>query len=190
MKILLVIDMQKDFVTGVLGTPEAQSIVPRIVSKVSDVEDGRVVIFTKDTHSDNYLDTMEGKKLPVPHCIRGTDGWEIVPEIEDAWFRIVPHSDRYMSVFNGFDIIEKDTFGSSELMDFLQENKCIIEEIELVGVCTDICVIANAILCKTAIPEAIIKVDASCCAGVTPETHNNAIAAMKMLQIDIINEKI
>ncbi|MBO5059419.1 MAG: cysteine hydrolase [Clostridia bacterium] len=167
-KILLVIDMQKDFIDGALGTLEAVSIVPTVLEKIKNF-DGEVV-FTKDTHSTIYPMTQEGKKLPVPHCIKGTEGWEL-----DA--AIAPMA-------QGCRIFEKPTFGSIELAEFLAGGD--YDEIEIIGLCTDICVISNALLIKAYLPEVKITVDSACCAGVTVESHKNALSAMKMCQIDII----
>ena len=172
-KILVAVDMQNDFIDGVLGTKEAEAIVPAVKNKIAGF-DGQV-IFTRDTHGENYLDSSEGKNLPYPHCIEGTDGWKISAELtvkaEDV-------------IFN------KPTFGSLELMNYLiqMHDREGIESIVLVGLCTDICVISNAMLLKAALPEVEIIVDASCCAGVTPESHKNALNAMKMCQIKVENE--
>ena len=170
--ILLVIDMQNDFIDGALGTAEAVSIVENVVRKVRDFPG--TVIFTRDTHEKGYMDTQEGRNLPVPHCIRGTHGWEIC----DA---LLPYAE---------NVIDKVTFGSSELGPLLK--KLDAEEpvggITLVGLCTDICVISNAMISKAFLPEVPVTVDAACCAGVTPESHRNALAAMKMCQITVENE--
>lgn len=169
-KLLIVVDMQTDFVTGALGTKEAQAIVPMVAEKIKKAkEDGTDVIFTLDTHEENYLDTQEGKQLPVPHCIKNTEGWMLVPQLR-------PLSGGCMSV-------EKPTFGSTRLAHIV--GKAGYDEIELIGLCTDICVISNAMILKASVPETPISVDASCCAGVTPESHANALAAMKMCQITI-----
>ncbi len=170
MKILIVVDMQNDFIDGALGTKEAEAIVPFVKEKISSYkEKGDTVIFTRDTHEENYMDTMEGSKLPVPHCIKGTKGWEISPELdtEDA------------------KIIDKVTFGSTLLPEYIKTLEDV-EEIELVGLCTDICVISNTLLLKAAFPETKITVDGRCCAGVTPESHENALKAMQMCHIDIL----
>ena len=174
MKVLIVVDMQKDFVDGSLGTPEAQAIVPAVVKKAADYE-GKV-IFTKDTHGEDYLSTREGKYLPVEHCIKGTPGWELLLELEKIC------SDRQCTVY------EKETFGSVKLMEDLLQRQTAgeIEEIELIGLCTDICVVSNALLLKAAMPETDIKVDASCCAGVTKESHEAALCTMKSCQIQIL----
>lgn len=169
-KALIVVDMQVDFVTGSLGTSEAQAIVPKFHKKLrQEKERGTRIIFTKDTHEEDYLDTQEGKKLPVRHCIRGTEGWEIIPELKEF----------------AKEVIEKPTFGSTRLPDLVREE----EVIEFAGLCTDICVISNVLLMKAHFPEKVIQVDASCCAGVTVESHQNALSAMKMCQIDVLEAK-
>lgn len=174
MKILVVVDMQKDFIDGALGTPEAVEIVPRVIQKIREF-DG-LVIATRDTHEEDYLDTQEGKKLPVRHCIRGTEGWEIHPEIQMLLTE---------------EPIDKPTFGSAELGQMLkarQDTGETIEGITLVGLCTDICVISNALLLKAYLPEVPVIVDGSCCAGVTLDSHKAALDTMKMCQIDVIGE--
>lgn len=163
---LIVVDMQNDFIDGSLGTPEAQAIVPAVKAKIQAYRDrGDEIIFTRDTHGADYLSTPEGKKLPVVHCVQGTQGWELAPGL---WQE-------------GETIINKPTFGYTGWadMDF--------QQVELVGLCTDICVVSNALLLKALFPEAEISVDASCCAGVTPESHEAALLTMKMCQIDVIN---
>lgn len=171
MKLLVVVDMQNDFVTGALKNEEAVKIIPAIIRKIEKAEkSGDMVVFTHDTHGENYMNTQEGKKLPVVHCVRGTWGWNIIPELS--------------AYENGKRVFEKPTFGSERLAEFVRESG--FEDIELVGVCTDICVISNAMLLKAAVPEANITVDGSCCAGVTPASHQNALNAMKMCQIDVI----
>ena len=172
-KVLIVIDMQNDFVDGSLGTKEAQGIVENVVEKIRQYQ-GKKVFATRDTHGENYKSTSEGKHLPVPHCIKGTQGWEIRPEVFDALKEV------------NAEIIDKPFFGSLVLVDRLAEMAIQEElEIELVGLCTDICVVSNALLLKARLPEAVIRVDASCCAGVTPESHEAAIVTMKMCQVDI-----
>lgn len=174
-KILAVIDMQNDFISGSLGTKEAQLILPKVCEKIKLAKlDGKQIYFTRDTHQENYMETQEGKHLPVSHCIYGTDGWNLAKEIAD----LVETEDA---------VWDKNTFGSKELAKFfLQEHeKEPIEEIELIGLCTDICVISNALLWKAFLPEVSICVDSACCAGVTPESHTNALAAMKICQIEI-----
>lgn len=167
MKYLIVVDMQVDFITGVLGSKEAEAIVPSVVEKVKSF-DGKV-IFTRDTHFDNYMQTQEGKKLPIPHCIKDTDGWQICDELK-------PYAET---------VIDKVTFGSMELPEILKDSKESIDEIVLCGLCTDICVISNAMIIKAAFPEVKLTVDASCCAGVTVDNHHTALSAMKAVQIEI-----
>lgn len=169
--ILLVIDMQNDFIDGALGTPEAVAIVPKVREKIRSFEG--TVLFTRDTHGENYMETQEGKNLPVPHCIRGTEGWQIRPELEEL--RVT-------------EPIDKGTFGSDELGKILRDlnDEDPIGTITVIGLCTDICVISNALLAKAFLPEVPIEVDASCCAGVTPESHENALKAMASCQIRIV----
>ncbi len=171
--ILMVIDMQNDFIDGALGTPEAVKIVPYVEEKIKSFN-GKV-FFTRDTHFENYMETQEGKNLPVPHCIKGTDGWQIRTEL-DSLRKTEP--------------IDKVTFGSQDLPKLLlKENSADpISSITFVGLCTDICVISNALLTKAFLPEVEIIVDAKCTAGVTPKSHQNALDAMKMCQIKIVNE--
>lgn len=171
--ILVVVDMQNDFIDGALGTAEAQAIVDKVAAKIRSFQ-GKV-IFTRDTHGENYMDTQEGKNLPVPHCIKGTKGWEIRAELEKL--RTEP-------------AVDKPGFGSAELSHMLAAENTVepISSVSLIGLCTDICVISNAMLIKAALPEVPISVDASCCAGVTPQSHKNALEAMKMCQIKIVNE--
>ncbi len=174
MKVLLVIDMQNDFVDGALGTPEAVSIVPGVVKKIKEF-DG-VVLFTKDTHLENYLETQEGKKLPVPHCIKGTEGWEIIPEI------------RELPQYAESKVYEKPTFGSVALAEELQKEYEAgrLESVEIIGLCTDICVVSNALLIKAFMPELPLFVDAACCAGVTPASHEAALRTMTSCQVNVI----
>lgn len=170
--ILVVVDMQNDFIDGALGTKEAQAILPNVERLVKDFN-GKIY-FTRDTHSENYMQTQEGKNLPVPHCIKNTNGWEIAPSL----------------ISYAKNIIDKPTFGSTELANelILENKKEEIQSVTLVGLCTDICVISNAMLIKASLLECKVLVDASCCAGVTPQSHKNALDAMKMCQITIINE--
>lgn len=174
-KLLIVVDMQNDFIDGALGTPQALEIVNRVNEKIKEYDEkGDLVIFTADTHSADYLDSQEGKNLPVPHCIKGTHGWEISSQLlrpEDS------------------PVIEKDTFGSKDLGIMLMEldrSGNAPEKIELAGLCTDICVISNALMVKAFLPEVPVSVDSSCCAGVTPESHENALRAMEMCQIQVL----
>ena len=168
--VLVVVDMQKDFIDGALGTKEAVAIVDDVARLVKSFEGD--VIFTRDTHYDDYLETQEGKNLPVPHCIKGTDGWQLDKKLE------VLRTD-------GMKIFDKPTFGSVALAEHLKADK-EIESVTLVGLCTDICVISNALLIKANMPETEIKVVEKCCAGVTPQSHVNALEAMKMCQIQIV----
>lgn len=171
--ILIVVDMQNDFIDGALGTAEAVAIVPKVVEKVKDFKG--TVIFTRDTHGENYMQTQEGQNLPVPHCIKGSYGWEVCPALEPLRTGLT---------------IDKPTFGSAELGKVLLEldAKEPVGSITLVGLCTDICVISNAMIAKAFLPEVPVTVDAACCAGVTPESHRNALNAMKMCQVRIENE--
>ncbi len=168
-KILVVVDMQKDFVDGALGTNEAVAIVPAVVEKIKsyDIKD---VFVTYDTHQENYMDTQEGHNLPVVHCVEGTEGWELDAKVKEA--------------VKGATIVKKPTFGSTELA---QQIKSISKkeeiEIELIGLCTDICVVSNALILKAFMPEIHISVDSSCCAGVTPQKHEAALETMRSCQI-------
>ncbi|MEG2054028.1 MAG: isochorismatase family cysteine hydrolase [Oscillospiraceae bacterium] len=177
MKILIVVDMQNDFINGSLGTKEAEKIVPTVKKKIEKyIQSNDRVIFTRDTHKSDYLKTQEGKNLPVEHCVLGTFGWQITDEF-----------DKYTKD-EKLPIINKITFGSNELPQYIAKIEGFekVEKIELVGLCTDICVISNAMILKAFFPEIKISVDASCCAGVTEESHKNALQAMKMCQIDVI----
>ena len=166
-KTLIVIDMQNDFIDGALGTEEAQAIVPNVKKKIEEYKArGDEIIFTRDTHNYNYLDTKEGKYLPVEHCIVGTDGWQIADGLE----------------VDGCQYINKPTFGWKHWY------RNIFEDVEIVGLCTDICVVSNALVIKAIFPEINITVDASCCAGVTPEKHKAALEVMKSCQINVIGE--
>ena len=177
MKILVVVDMQNDFITGSLGTKEAQAIVPNVKSKIKEaVRNDDFIIYTRDTHFEDYLKTREGEKLPVEHCIYKTDGWGIPTEL------LPPDGYRKMT------IVDKFTFGSVALHEFIanDEEMFIADEIELVGLCTDICVVSNALLLKANFYQGFeISVDATCCAGVTPETHEAALKTMEMCQINV-----
>lgn len=171
--ILVVVDMQNDFIDGALGTKEAQAIVPKVIQKTEGFTG--TVFFTRDTHEESYLQTQEGKNLPVPHCIRNTEGWQIRRELQPLQKN---------------PAVDKGTFGSAELGALLREEneKDTVRSVTFIGLCTDICVISNALLVKAFLPEAEIIVDASCCAGVTPESHHTALAAMRACQITILNE--
>ena len=170
-KAVVVVDMQNDFIDGSLGTKEAQEMLPRLKAKLQKVaaNDDTELIFTMDTHGENYLSTQEGKNLPVEHCIKGTQGWQITEELAEF-------------VKQAIAVVEKPTFGSMDIIKWLKG----ADEVELVGLCTDICVISNALLIKAAYPETVVSVDAACCAGVTPESHKNALEAMKMCQIKVL----
>ena len=173
-KILVVIDMQNDFISGSLGSAQAQAIVPSVKAKIREYEDrGEQVIFTRDTHYDDYLETQEGKILPVVHCIHKTEGWEV-------------HSDLVKDL-RSCRLVDKNTFGflgwEQELKAYLGE----VEEIELCGVCTDVCVVTNALILKTLFPTVKITVDGSCCAGVTEESHEAALLTMHMCQVNVMN---
>lgn len=164
-KTLIVVDMQKDFIDGALGTKEAAAIVENVKNKIAEYhKNGDEIIFTRDTHQADYLNTNEGKHLPVVHCVEGTDGWQIPEEfqVQDAVY------------------INKPTFGYMNWKDYK------LEEVELIGLCTDICVVSNALLIKAQYPEITVKVDASCCAGVTPESHEAALLTMKMCQVEVL----
>ena len=170
-KVLVVVDMQKDFVDGALGSAEAVAIVSNVVEKIKSF-DGYIFV-TYDTHSEDYLNTSEGKKLPVPHCIKGTDGWELDSQVETA--------------LEGKDFVavEKPTFGSVNLPQLIRNRAGEEFSLELIGLCTDICVVSNALVLKANFPENEISVIADCCAGVTPESHNAALQTMKSCQINV-----
>ena len=168
---LIVVDMQKDFVDGSLGTAEAQQIVPAVRAKI-EAHEGPV-IFTRDTHGPDYLNTQEGRFLPVEHCLRGTEGWEIIRELRD------------LAAWPGTQVIDKPSFGSTVLAALLTEKRESIESVELIGLCTDICVVSNALMIKAALPEVPLSVDSACCAGVTPAKHEAALETMRSCQIVI-----
>ena len=164
-KTLIVVDMQKDFIDGALGTKEAVAIVENVRKKIAEYQaNGDEIIFTRDTHQPNYLETNEGKHLPVEHCIEGTEGWQIGEGLE----------------VEGAIYIDKPSFGFMNWKDY------DLEEVEIVGLCTDICVVSNALIIKATYPEIKVSVDASCCAGVTPESHEAALTTMKMCQVEVI----
>lgn len=187
-KILVIVDMQNDFINGALGTKEAEAIVPNVVEKIKNYPDKEetVLLYTKDTHYKDYMSTLEGEKLPVPHCIENTDGWCINKQISS-----VADNEGFLG-FSSDKIINsriyKNTFGSEDLYELLKTYKDDIEQVEFLGLCTDICVLSNAIMARMALPNTKIIVDASCCAGVTPESHNAALITMKSCQIDVIGE--
>ena len=170
MKVLAIIDMQKDFIDGALGTKEAVAIVPAVAARLQQARSsGEAIVFTRDTHHADYLSTQEGRNLPVPHCLEGSGGWQIdaALPVEDA------------------PVFDKPSFGSPALIDYLARLPDL-ESVEFIGLCTDICVITNAMMLKGARPEVPIRVRAACCAGVTPQSHENALAAMKQCQIEIV----
>ncbi|MCR5501450.1 MAG: cysteine hydrolase [Lachnospiraceae bacterium] len=169
--VLVVIDMQNDFTYGALKNEDAIRVIPAVKEKVAKaLAEGREVIYTQDTHKADYLKTHEGRCLPVEHCISKTEGWQIVPEL----------------MREEMTVVEKPAFGSFDLADRVAESDP--EEIELVGVCTDICVISNALILRAAFPEADITVDARCCAGVTPESHDTALQAMRACHIEVTGQ--
>lgn len=184
MKTLIVIDMQNDFIDGSLGTPEAQAIVPKVKKKIEEyISRGEQIIYTRDTHWENYFETREGKKLPIMHCYYGTDGWQIRSELMPS------------DTYEKFYVLNKETFGSDDLcwafraLVTTPNGEFNVEEIELVGLCTDCCVVSNAILLKTGYSNKCeITVDASCCAGTTPENHKAALQVMKCCQINVVGE--
>ena len=181
MRVLVVVDMQNDFIDGTLGTDEAITIVPRVIEKIKKF-DGDMII-THDTHKENYLGTLEGRMLPVTHCIQGTEGWKLHDEVFSAV------DNRVRAATANAQVFMKPTFGSVELGEYLvnKSHDVDIDEVVLVGLCTDICVISNALLIKAFLPEVKVTVDAACCAGVTPESHENALRAMRMCQVNIEN---
>ncbi len=170
MKLLIVVDMQNDFIDGALGTPEAVAILPHVKERIQSF-DGKV-IFTRDTHLENYMETQEGSHLPVPHCIKNTHGWQIRAELD---------------ALRTTEALDKVTFGSKELVEVIGQEQDV-ESITFLGLCTDICVISNVLLTKAFYPEIPLYVDAKGCAGVTPDSHRNALEAMKMCQVIIEND--
>ena len=173
MRALVVVDVQNDFVTGALGTAEARAMLPGLVEKLRGFEGA--VYFTLDTHDAGYMQTQEGRKLPVPHCVKGTPGWQLAPEVEAVRQSL------------GAKAVEKPTFGSEALVEELKAlyESGGLESVELVGLCTDICVVSNALLLKAAMPELPISVDAACCAGVSPASHEAALTVMECCQIEV-----
>lgn len=169
-KLLIVVDMQNDFITGALGSKDAEEIVDNVRKKVKSANN---VIFTRDTHFDDYLQTQEGKNLPVEHCIKGTNGWQICDELLEF-------------VKEGENVFDKVTFGCIEIGNIIKNIDDSFDVIELCGLCTDICVISNAMIIKAALPETKVVVDSSCCAGVTKQSHQTALDAMRAVQIEIV----
>ncbi len=171
--LLIAIDLQNDFIDGALGTKEAVGITDNAAQKI-ETFDGDIIV-TYDTHTDNYTDTQEGKYLPVPHCIKGTKGWELNEKIQNALSK------------KQYKAIHKPTFGSTELIEYIKSTYNPEQiSITLIGLCTDICVVSNALLLKANFLETSVTVDSSCCAGVTPESHNAALTTMKMCQVNVI----
>ena len=170
--VLIVVDMQKDFVDGALGTSEAVGIVENVVTKIQEFDGD--VIATYDTHEENYMDTQEGKNLPVPHCIKGTEGWKLDKRVQETLNN------------KGFTEVYKPTFGSVDLVEIIRKYDVENTQIQLIGLCTDICVVSNALLLKANFPEMKISVDATCCAGVTPEKHFAALETMRSCQIEVL----
>ena len=172
-KVLIVIDMQNDFVTGSLGSEMAQAIVPNILEKLKKAKEERsIILFTRDTHEVNYLETLEGKNLPVEHCIRGTEGWEIIPEFKEYTF----------VTSRSTNMVNKPTFGSIYLPTMIPNE---FEEIEICGVCTDICVVSNALMLRAKYPNARIIVDSNACVGTSVEAHESALTVMRSCQIEV-----
>ena len=171
-KILVVVDMQKDFVDGALGSKEAVAVVDNVAGKINEF-DGEIIV-TYDTHEENYMETREGKYLPVPHCIKDTEGWKLNDKVQKALDA------------KEYDVVYKPTFGSTKLVEMLSGCDQFNTDVTLIGVCTDICVVSNAMLLKANYPEMNINVEAACCAGVTPEKHEAALEVMRSCQINII----
>ena len=182
MKVLIVVDMQNDFIDGSLGTAEAVQIVDAVVERIENSH-GELILFTQDTHQNDYLNTPEGKKLPVAHCIENSYGWQIKNAIRDAWRN---NNDTILVPELPENTFTKTVFGSVSLVDYLQSRASEIAEIEVLGLCTDICVVSNALMIKNTMPDIEITVNANCCAGVTPQSHNEALNVMKMCQINVV----
>lgn len=188
-KYLIVVDMQNDFVTGALPAEGGEAALAQVVKRIEEADSNTRVFFTRDTHGADYLTTQEGQNLPVPHCIENTPGWQLVPAVEQAWRdnpNILKHQHPDVPDNLGMHIYDKDTFGSLAMADALNLHEDRIASIELVGICTDICVISNAMIAKAAAPSVPIRVNAACCAGVSFASHRQALEAMKMCQIEII----
>ena len=175
MRALIVVDMQNDFVDGALGTPEAAAIVPAVADRISGW-DGEIYV-TQDTHGPDYLETQEGRLLPVPHCVQGTRGWLLAPAVEAA-----------LAGREGVRLFKKPSFGSRELAEALADREEELEEIVMIGLCTDICVLSNAIILKAFLPETPMTVDAACCAGVSPQSHRRALEALRGCQVRVVND--
>jgi nicotinamidase-related amidase len=182
MKVLIIVDMQKDFIDGALGTAEAAAIVGPVEKRIKNSK-GELILFTQDTHQNDYLDTPEGKKLPVIHCVENTEGWQINETVRNAWRN---NKDTVIVPELRENTFTKPIFGSVDLVDFLKSRIAEISEIEILGLCTDICVVSNAIMIRNTLPNVKISVNAGCCAGVTPQSHKEALNVMKMCHIDEI----
>lgn len=183
--LLVVVDMQNDFITGSLGNEDCRAVVSNVVNKIrSCVEDDYDVVFTMDTHSCDYLSTLEGKYLPIRHCIDGTTGWFLELNIEKELHNAILGSDSSESIYCSDACFKKSGFGSVDLGTFIRDNN--YERVTLIGVCTDICVLSNALLIKSFTPDVLIEVDSSCCAGTSTESHNRALEAMKVCQISVV----
>lgn len=190
-KVLVIVDMQNDFVDGALGTAEAQAIAPKVADYIREHADkDTILLFTKDTHNMDYMETLEGKNLPVAHCIKDTIGWELAPVIAEALYDTRDKYDSFNSYFPYVSdhVIKKPTFGSLDFQNLLYviDSECPVKEITLMGLCTGICVLSNAILAKATLPNVPVRVVEDCCACVTPDSHKTAIEAMRMCQIEIV----
>lgn len=187
MRVLVVVDVQKDFVDGALGSMTAQSIIPHMRERIKEYADGdTLILFTKDTHDENYLKTLEGDKLPIPHCVRGTPGWSLIKDIStlaDGYSNFLLYSDGEVVRSR----VLKETFGSIKLCEILKKYEYEIEDIVFMGFCTDVCVISNVLMARAYLPNTWISVDASCCAGTTLDKHLAALEVMKSCQIDVIS---
>ena len=190
-KVLVIVDMQNDFVDGALGTPEAQAIVPKVADYIrTHADKDTVLVFTKDTHEVNYMDTQEGKHLPVAHCIKDTYGWELAPAIQEALYDVRGKYDSCDTYFPYMTdhVITKPSFGSLDFVNLLYalNDDYGIDEVTLMGLCTGICVMSQCMLAKATLPEVPVRVVEECCACVTPDSHKTAIDAMRLCQIEII----
>ena len=185
MKLLVVVDMQNDFIDGALGSEAAQAIVPNVVKKIEEADKDTLIIFTKDTHFGDYEATLEGKMLPIKHCLYNSDGWCINKVVRSAWLKnnVIEIKD---PEFRENNTIIKTTFGSTQLMNFLTREGHNFDKIEFCGLCSNICVVSNVLMARAALPDMPITVDSSCCAGTTPEAHNAALTVMRSCQINVI----
>ena len=184
MKLLVIVDMQNDFIDGTLGSEAARAIVPNVVKKIKEADSDTLIIFTKDTHFSDYEDTLEGKLLPVRHCLYNSDGWFINNDITSA--QLTCGIEIKDAEFKENNTIIKTTFGSTLLMNFLTREGHNFDEIEFCGLCSDICVVSNVLMARAALPDMLITVDSSCCAGTTSEAHNAALTVMRSCQINVI----